>query len=61
MLTSGYDPVRDSMSELGAVDVASRHAMNVSGFMILGATILAFAAGHRLCLRPGWLTSAASM
>ncbi|WP_062530551.1 DUF998 domain-containing protein [Demequina rhizosphaerae] len=43
----GYDPVRDTQSELGAVDSPVRWAMNLGGFVVLGLGILAFAAAYR--------------
>jgi hypothetical membrane protein len=55
LLTDGYQPIRDSMSELGAVDASHRHIMNIGGFMGLGVTILLFAAGFFMVLRDGWL------
>jgi hypothetical protein len=44
MLWDGYDPIRDTQSELGAVDSPYRLVMNLAGFMGLGVSILAFAA-----------------
>lgn len=48
----GYDPIRDTQSELGAVDSPNRVLMNVAGFMGLGVWILAFSAAYYLILRP---------
>ncbi|WP_156163855.1 DUF998 domain-containing protein [Demequina maris] len=42
----GYDPVRDTQSELGAVGSPVRWAMNLGGFAVLGLGILAFAAAY---------------
>lgn len=52
---SSYDPVRDTQSELGAVDSPFRWAMNTVGFMGLGVCIGAFAVAYGLLLRGGWL------
>jgi len=52
---SGYDPVRDTQSELGAVDSPFRWLMNIVGFMGLGVCIVAFAVAYGLLLRGGWL------
>ena len=43
----GYDPIRDTQSELGAVDSPVRWVMNLAGFLVLGLAILAFAAAYR--------------
>ena len=51
LLREGYDPIRDTQSELGAVDSPSRVLMNVAGFMGLGASILAFAGAYHIVLR----------
>lgn len=53
LLWDGYDQIRDTQSELGAVDSPYRHAMNVGGFMALGVSILAFAAAYRWELPRG--------
>jgi hypothetical membrane protein len=45
----GYDPIRYTTSELGAVDAPHQVLMNVAGFMCLGVSILAFA-------RRAWLS-----
>jgi hypothetical protein len=57
---AGYDPVRDTQSELGAVDAPFGTAMNVVGFMGLGLAILAFAGAYVLALRSGWATWSAT-
>jgi len=44
LLWEGYDPIRDSMSELGSVESPYGPLMNVAGCMALGVSILAFAA-----------------
>jgi hypothetical membrane protein len=49
-LWEGYDPIRDTQSELGAVDAPYRLLMNVAGFMGVGVSILAFAAAYHLLL-----------
>jgi len=55
LLWGGYDPIRDSMSELGGVESPYGPLMNVAGFMALGISILAFAAAYRLLLpRDPW-------
>jgi hypothetical membrane protein len=54
MLWNGYDPIRDTQSELGAVDAPDRLVMNLAGFMGLGVSILAFAAAYWLLLAPSW-------
>jgi hypothetical membrane protein len=53
LLWEGYDPVRDSMSELGSVESPYGPLMNVAGFMALGLSILAFAAAYQLLLPRG--------
>jgi hypothetical membrane protein len=52
MLWDGYDPVRDTQSELGAVNAPHGTVMNLAGFMALGVCILAFAATYWLLLAP---------
>ena len=47
----GYDPVRQTQSELGAVDSPVRWVMNLGGFVALGITLLAFALAYRALLR----------
>ena len=54
LLWEGYDPIRDTQSELGAVNSPYRTVMNVVGFMGLGVCILAFAGAYSLVLRDGW-------
>ncbi|MGB9373612.1 MAG: DUF998 domain-containing protein [Jiangellales bacterium] len=54
LLWEGYDPIRDTQSELGAVDSPYQWVMNVAGFGGLGLSILAFAACYALVLRGGW-------
>ena len=49
----GYDPVRDTQSELGAVDAPAPAVMNVVGFMGLGVAILCFAGAYAATLRGG--------
>lgn len=56
---SSYDPVRDTQSELGAVDSPFRWVMNTAGFMGLGVCIVAFAVAYGCLLRGGWLRRAA--
>jgi len=51
----GYDPIRDTQSELGAITSPAGIVMNVAGFMLLGIAILAFASVYALVLRGGWL------
>ena len=56
----GYDPIRQTQSELGAVGAPHGLLMNVAGFMALGVVILAFAAAYHLVLRPSawrWVAS----
>lgn len=55
LLWEGYDPVRDTQSELAAVDSPYQTVMNVAGFMVLGICILAFAGAYTLLLRGGWV------
>jgi hypothetical protein len=54
LLWDGYDPIRDTQSELGAVNSPYAAVMNVGGFMVLGVCILAFAIAYGLILRAGW-------
>ncbi len=49
----GYDPIRHTQSELGAVDSPYRHVMNVAGFMGMGVTLLAFSVAFQLLVRDG--------
>lgn len=55
----GYDPVRDTQSELGALDAPLAPVMNVAGFMGLGVAILCFAGAYALTLKGGWMRWAA--
>lgn len=50
-LWPGYDPVRQTQSELGAVGAPHGLLMNVGGFMALGVIILVFAAMYHVALR----------
>lgn len=59
-IVDGYDPLRDSISELGARDAPYRRLMNLAGFMGLGVALLAFAAGYHLLLRRGRLAPLAT-
>jgi hypothetical membrane protein len=54
LLWPGYDPIRDTTSELGAVNAPHSVLMNVAGFMGLGVSILAFAVAYGLSFRAGW-------
>jgi Protein of unknown function (DUF998) len=60
LLWEGYDPVRDTQSELGAVDSPYRGLMNIAGFMGLSVSILAFSAAYFLLLRKGFVTTLAA-
>jgi len=51
LLWQGYEPIRQTQSELGAVDSPHGDLMNVAGFMGLGVTILAFATAYILLVR----------
>lgn len=61
LLWDGYDPIRQTQSELGAVDSPYGDLMNVAGFMGLGFTILAFAVAYRLLLKGGWAQKLATV
>jgi hypothetical protein len=62
LLWAGYDPIKQTQSELGAVDAPHGLLMNVAGFMALGVVILAFAAAYHLVLRPSaWRWAAAGL
>jgi hypothetical membrane protein len=62
LLWEGYDPVRDSMSELGGVESPHGPLMNVAGFVAVGVSILAFAAAYQLLLpRGAWKAVAAGL
>jgi hypothetical membrane protein len=54
LLWEGYDPIRDTQSELGAVNSPYKAAMNIGGFMGLGVCILSYAVAYGLVLRGGW-------
>ncbi len=54
LLEPDHDAVRDTQSELGAVDAAHPAVMNVGGFMALGVALLGFATAYALVLRGGW-------
>ena len=56
----GYNEIRDTQSELGAVDSPVRHLMNVGGFMALGVAILGFAVLYVLSLSRGRVTGLAT-
>lgn len=59
VLWDGYDQIRDTQSELGAVDSPYRHLMNFAGFSALGVSIVAFATAYALAFRRGiWHTLA---
>ncbi|OGO51411.1 MAG: hypothetical protein A2148_11740 [Chloroflexi bacterium RBG_16_68_14] len=60
-LWAGYDPIRDTQSELGAVDSPYGDLMNVAGFMGLGASMLAFAIAYYLGLRHGVVHTLAAL
>lgn len=60
LLWDGYDPIRDTQSELGAIDAPYRLVMNLAGFMGLGVCILAFAAAYWLVLSPSWAKTLAT-
>jgi hypothetical protein len=47
----GYNPIRDTQSELGAVDSPFGDLMNIVGFMGIGLALLAFAVAYGLTLR----------
>jgi hypothetical membrane protein len=58
-LWPGYDPIRQTQSELGAVDAPLGPVMNVAGFIALGLVVLAFAGVYLLVLRRGgWALAA---
>ncbi|KGM13163.1 hypothetical protein N869_15780 [Cellulomonas bogoriensis 69B4 = DSM 16987] len=52
LVTPGYDPVRQTHSELGAVDSPVRWLVNLGAFVLLGVILLVFAAAYRTVLRP---------
>lgn len=49
MIWTGYDPVSQSMSEIGAVDSPFKNAMNYAGFSLLGVFIILFSIGFVSC------------
>lgn len=55
LLWDGYNPLRDTQSELGAVDSPYQHVMNIGGLMGLGVWILAFAGAYAMVLRWIWV------
>lgn len=61
LLRSGYDPIRQTQSELGAVDSPYGDLMNVAGFSGLGLTILAFAVAYQLLLNRSWVQKLATV
>ncbi len=64
LLWPGYDPIRQTQSELGAVDAPHGLLMNIGGFMVLGLVILTFAAAYHLVLRPSpwrWVATASML
>jgi hypothetical protein len=54
LLWDGYDPIRATQSELGAVNSPYEAVMNIGGFMGLGVCILSFAVAFGLVLRGRW-------
>jgi hypothetical protein len=61
LLWQGYDPIRQTQSELGAVDSPYGDLMNGAGFMGMGFTILAFTAAYHLLLRHGMAKTLATV
>jgi len=62
LLWTSYDPIRQTQSELGAVNAPHAPVMNVTGFMALGVIILAFAVTSVITLRGSvwtWLAAVA--
>lgn len=54
LLCEGYDPIRDTQSELRSVDSPYLWVMNAAGFSGLGLSILAFTGANALiCVRSG--------
>lgn len=49
-LEPGYDPIMQSMSELGAVNATNAIIMNTLGFFLLGVMMVLFAIGLYACL-----------
>ena len=60
-LWRGYDPVRQTQSELGAIDSPYGDLMNMAGFMAMGITILFFAVAYHLLLRRSVAKSLATV
>jgi len=60
LLWSGYDPIRQTQSELGAVDSPYGDLMNFAGFSGLRLTILAFAVAYHLLLNRSWAAKLAT-
>ena len=62
LLWEGYDPIRQTQSELGSVGAPHAAVMNVAAFMALGVVILAFAIAYATSVRGcmwTWLAVAA--
>jgi len=53
-LWSGYNPVSQYMSELGAVDAPHAIVMNVLGFQLLGIFMIGFGSGLHRGISKGW-------
>jgi len=53
-LCSGYNPITQYMSELGAVDAPHAIVMNVLGFQLLGIFMIAFGFGLNRGISKGW-------
>ena len=56
VLWPGYNPIRQYMSELGAVDAPHALVMNVFGFQLLGISMVALGLGLYRGLSKGWDT-----
>jgi len=54
LLWPGYNPIRQYMSELGAVDAPHAFVMNALGFQLLGISMFAFGFGLYRCIGLGW-------
>jgi len=54
LLWSGYDPIAQYMSELGAVDAPHAIVMNVMGFQLLGISMIGFGFGLHRDISKGW-------
>jgi hypothetical membrane protein len=59
-LTSGYNPVTQWISELGAVGAPHALPFNVFGQMVFGLSALLFALGLYRALGAGWRSAAAA-